>query len=83
MKSSYEMRLNSNDSESYKRAVVAKAEANGHISQTARKLGISNKSLDAWMKHSTPLDMENASVKALSARVRQMERYLTLREEQY
>ncbi|MCA0453606.1 MAG: transposase [Chloroflexi bacterium] len=32
-------------SESYKREAVAKAEASGNVIQTARELGISNKSL--------------------------------------
>ena len=40
----------SNYSEAYKREAVAKAEASGNVSQTARELGISNKSLHAWIK---------------------------------
>jgi transposase-like protein len=73
----------SNYSESYKREAVAKAEASGNVSQTARELGISNKSLHGWIKqYGQALDMEQASVKELSARVRQLERQLALREGQ-
>jgi transposase len=70
-------------SEDYKREAVAKAEASGNVSQTAREMGISNKSLHAWIKqHGHPLDAETASVKELSARVRQLERQLAMREGQ-
>ena len=70
-------------SESYKREAVTKAKASGNVSQTARELGISNKSLHAWIKqYGQPLDMEHASVKELSARVRQLERQLAMREGQ-
>jgi len=63
----------SNYSDSYKREAVAKAEASGNVSQTARELGISNKSLHTWIKqYGEPLDVDNASVKELSARVRQL-----------
>jgi transposase-like protein len=73
----------SNYSESYKREVVAKAQASGNVSQTARELGISNKSLHAWIKqYAEPLDIDKASVKELSARVRQLERQLAVREGQ-
>jgi transposase-like protein len=73
----------SNYSESYKRAAVAQAEASGNVSQTARELGISNKSLHAWIKqYGEPLDVDTASVKELSARVRQLERQLAMREGQ-
>ncbi len=77
------MGRNSNYSESYKREAVAKAEASGNVSQTARELGISNKSLHTWIKqYGQPLDVETASVKELSARVRQLERQLVMREGQ-
>jgi len=57
--------------------------ASGNVSQTARELGISNKSLHAWIKqYGEPLDIDNASVKELSARVRQLERQLAMREGQ-
>jgi len=73
----------SNYNESYKREAVAKAEASGNVSQTARELGISNKTLHTWIKqYGQPLDVDNASVKELSARVRQLERQLVLREGQ-
>jgi transposase-like protein len=73
----------SNYSETYKREAVAKAEASGNVSQTARELGISNKTLHAWIKqYGQPLDVDNASVKELSARVRQLERQLAMREGQ-
>jgi transposase-like protein len=73
----------SNYSESYKREAVAKAEARGNVSQTARELGISNKSLHAWIKqYGEPMAVDNASVKELSARVRQLERQLAMREGQ-
>jgi transposase-like protein len=50
--------------ESYKREAVAKAEASGNVSQTARELGISNTSLQAWIKqYGEALDVETASVK--------------------
>jgi transposase len=73
----------SNYSEAYKREAVAKAEASGNVSQTARELGISNKSLHGWIKqYGEPLDVDNASEKELSARVRQLERQLAMREGQ-
>lgn len=73
----------SNYSESYKREAVAKAQASGNVSQTARELGISNKSLHGWIKqYGEPLEVETASVKELSARVRQLERQLAMREGQ-
>jgi transposase-like protein len=73
----------SNYSEAYKREAVAKAESSGNVSQTARELDISNKTLHTWIKqYSQPLDVDNASVKELSARVRQLERQLTMREGQ-
>jgi transposase-like protein len=57
----------SNYRESYKREAVVKAQASGNVSQTARELGISNKSLHAWIKqYGEPLDIDNASVKELS-----------------
>ena len=73
----------SNYSESYKREAVTKAKANGNVSQAAREPGISNKSLHAWIKkYGEPTDVDNASVKELSARVRQLERQLAMREGQ-
>ena len=73
----------SNYSESYKREAVARAQASSNVSQTARELGISNKSLHTWIKeYGEPLDMNTASEKELSARVRQLERLLAVREGQ-
>jgi transposase-like protein len=70
-------------SESYKREAVAKAEASANVSQTAREPGISNKSLHAWIKaYGMPPDVSTASDKELSARVRQLERLLAVREGQ-
>jgi transposase-like protein len=69
--------------EDYKRAAVAKAKASGNVSQTARELGVSNKSLHAWIKdYGEPLDVNTASEKELAARVRQLERQLAMREGQ-
>jgi len=69
--------------ESYKREAVTKAQASGNVSQTARELGISNKSLHTWIKeYGEPLAVNTASEKELSARVRQLERLLAMREGQ-
>jgi transposase-like protein len=70
-------------SEAYKREAVTKAKSSGNVSQTARELGVSNKSLHAWIKqYGKPLDVETASEKELAARVRQLERQLAVREGQ-
>jgi transposase len=70
-------------SEAYKREAVAKAESSGKVSQTARDLGISNKSLYTWIKqYGEPLDVNTASEQDLVARVRQLEHQLALREGQ-
>ena len=72
-------------SEAYKREAVAQAAASGNISQTARALGISNKSLHSWIKtYGEPkrLDAETASAQQLAARVRQLEKQLAVRERQ-
>jgi transposase-like protein len=70
-------------SEAYKREAVTKAKASGNVSQTARELGISNKSLHAWIRqYGEPLDVEAANAKELAARVRQLERQLAVREGQ-
>ena len=62
---------------------MSKAKASGNVSQTARELGISNKSLQGWIKrYGEPLDVATASQKELAARVRQLERQLALREGQ-
>jgi transposase-like protein len=36
--------------EAFKREAVVKAEGSGNVSQTARELGISGKTLHSWMK---------------------------------
>ncbi len=70
-------------SENYTREAVAKAEASGNVSQTVVELGISTRSLHDWIKQfGQSLDIGNASVQELSARVRQLERQLALREGQ-
>ena len=52
----------SNYSESYKREAAAKAQASGNVSQTARELGISNKTLHGWIKrYGEPLDVSSQS----------------------
>jgi len=62
---------------------LAKAQSSGNISQMARELGISNKSLHAWIKdYSEPVDVNTASEKELAARVQQLERQLAVREGQ-
>ena len=77
------MGRNSKYSEAYKREAVSKAKASRNVSQTARELGISNKSLHAWIKqYGEPLAVETASQKELAARVRQLERQLAMREGQ-
>lgn len=70
-------------SEAYKREAVARAKTSGNVSQTARELGISNKSLHEWIQlYAEPVDVETASAKDLAARVRQLERQLAVREGQ-
>jgi len=69
--------------EAYKREAVTKAKASSNVSRTARELGISNKTLHAWIKdYGEPLDVNTANEKELAARVRQLERQLALREGQ-
>ena len=72
-------------SETYKREAVAKAKAGGNVSQTARELGISGKTLHTWKKkhgEPAPLDVAEASPGDLAVRVRQLEKQLTVREQQ-
>lgn len=67
----------------YKREAVAKAKARGNVNQTARELGISNKSLHEWIKQfREPLNIEAASAQELAARVRELEQQLSVREAQ-
>ncbi len=72
-------------SESYKREAVAKAEASGNVSQTARELGISGKTLHTWKeKFGTPkaVSPETSTPAELAAKVAKLERQLAVREEQ-
>jgi transposase-like protein len=71
--------------EAYKREAVAKAKTRGNVSQTARELGVSNKSLHEWIKQfSEPkaLNINEASAQELAARVRELEKQLSVREAQ-
>ena len=72
-------------SEAYKREAVAKAKASDNVSQTARELGVSTKSLHDWIRrYSEPeaLNADEASASELAVRVRQLERQLAVREAQ-
>ena len=69
--------------EAYKREAVAQAQASGNVSQTARELGISNKSLHGWIKQfGEPLNIDEASAKELAAQVRRLEKQLAVRDQQ-
>lgn len=73
----------SNYTEDYKREAVAKAEASGNVSQTARELGISNKTLHAWIKqYGEPFEIATANERDLENRVRELEKRLAMRESQ-
>ena len=66
-------------SEEYKREAVRQAESSGNVSQTARNLGMSAKSLHDWIKQygtKPKLDPETASQAELNARIRQLEHRL-------
>ena len=72
-------------SEAYKREAVDKAKSSGNVSQTARELGVSNKTLHDWIKRygeTEALDVTEATPKELAARVRQLEKQLVVREQQ-
>ena len=71
--------------EAYKRAAVDQAKTSGNVSQTARELGISGKSLHDWIrKYGEPetLEVTEATPQELAARVRQLEKKLAVREQQ-
>lgn len=72
-------------SDTYKREAVAKAETSGNVRQTARKLGISDKTLHSWKrKYGTPksIDPKTASSAELAARVTELERQLAVKDGQ-
>lgn len=70
-------------SEAYKRGAVAKAKESGNVSQTARELGITNKTLHAWIKqYAEPFDITTASERDLEKRVHELEKRLAVREAQ-
>lgn len=72
-------------SDTYKREAVAKAEASGNVSQTARELGISGKTLHAWKEKFGTLKSVSPEISTpaeLAARVARLERQLSVREEQ-
>jgi transposase-like protein len=57
----------------------------GNVSQTARELGVSNKSLHEWIKQfSEPkrLNIDEADAQELVVRVRELEKQLSVREAQ-
>jgi transposase-like protein len=71
--------------EAFKREAVVKAEGSGNVSQTARELGMSGKTLHSWMKQygqRHALDVNEASPDQLLARVRELEQALMLSEKQ-
>lgn len=64
-------------SDTYKREAVAKAEMSGNVSQTARELGISDKTLHGWKNKwgtSKVINMSETKSADLAARVAQLER---------
>ena len=72
-------------SEAYRREAVTKARTSGNVSQTARELGISGKTLHGWIKkygEPEPNDVTEATPQELVARVRQLEKKLAVREQQ-
>jgi len=71
--------------EAFKREAVVKAETSGNVSQTARELGISGKTLHSWMKQygqRKRIDVNEATPEQLTARVRELEKALLLSEKQ-
>lgn len=71
--------------EEYKREAVRQAESSGNVSQTARNLGMSAKSLHDWIKQfgtKPKRDAETASQAELNARIRQLEHRLEQKERQ-
>jgi transposase-like protein len=72
-------------SDTYKREAVAQAEMSGNVSQTARELGISDKTLHGWKNKfgtSKVVAVSETTSADLAARVAQLERQLAVRDEQ-
>lgn len=72
-------------SDTYKREAIAKAEMSGNVSQTARELGISDKTLHGWKNKfgkSKVVNVSETTSADLAARVAQLERQLAIRDEQ-
>ncbi len=71
--------------EEYKRAAVQQAESSGNVSQTARELGISTKSLHGWIRTYGTLRtfaLDTASQSEMAAQIRQLEKQLAEKERQ-
>ena len=71
--------------EAYKREAVAQAQTSGNLSQTARELGISVKSLRRWRKtygEQKAVESEAATSAEWAMRVAQLQRKLAEREAQ-
>lgn len=71
--------------EAYKREAVAKAEASGNVTQTARELGISGKTLHSWLnQYGQPktVNIDEANATELARRVRELEKALRIRDKQ-
>lgn len=69
----------------FKREAVRKAEISGSVAQTARELGISEKSLYSWIKHYVEpksMDLSTANMSELTARIRQLERAIVQKDAQ-
>jgi transposase len=76
---------NNQFTESYKREAVAKAEESGSIPQTARDLGISDKSLYRWSNQYGQVKavvVGEARPAELVKRIEGLEKTLAIREEQ-
>ena len=62
--------------DAFTREAVAKSETSGKVSQTARELGISGKTLHTWVKQYGQrklMDVNAATPEHLTARVRELE----------
>jgi transposase-like protein len=71
--------------EAYKREAIAKAQASGNMSQTARELGVGYASLQRWTKrygNQEAVGTGSATSAQLAMQVAQLERQLAEREAQ-